>query len=121
MARMNDSRIWPTGFSDASDSRLTGASSSAISGEQPLPATGAGSDGWAAESLRPKARDRHGGVRMNLESAAFELQRCGERRQFLRAQCEGRIGFGDLQIAPTGSLRPESVMPRRWGWRAFPS
>src|SRR5271166_160907 len=38
-ARMNDSRTCPSGFNVASDSRLTGASSSASGGEQLLSGT----------------------------------------------------------------------------------
>ncbi len=82
---------------------LTGASSSANSGEQPLRDAERSRRRelrGSAKGLRTKARDRHGGVGINLRMPLpSNCSGAVNGGSSWRAQRKGRIGFGDLQLA----------------------
>ena len=108
IARMNESRICPTGFSVASDSSPTGASSSASSGEQPFPprAIAARRAAGPPKVCGPKRATGIAALPSTANPLPSNCKRRGERRNLLRAQCEGRIGFGHVQFAAAKSRAP---------------
>ncbi len=95
-ARMNDSRICPSGFSVASESRLTGASSSASAAAQPLSPRRQFAANWQLRYRTSAAR-----------SAPPESPRW-HRRDAVVPNCSGAVNGGQL-----GRTQGESQRRRR--------